>query len=74
MDEYLSVETLAARLGLDRATIWRQVAQRRLPSPVYVASRSPRWRWSEIEATLEQTRALPREAQARRRRAAAAAD
>jgi hypothetical protein len=45
------------------------VNEGRLPAPVYVAPRAPRWFRSELIAALEATRALPRDAAAARRAA-----
>lgn len=62
----------AALAGLSVVAFWRAVRERRLPQPVYPASRSPRWYASEIRAALEQLRLSPREAVAQRRKASLA--
>jgi predicted DNA-binding transcriptional regulator AlpA len=68
-DPLLPARDAADEVGLSLAGFWRAVAAGRLPAPVYPAPKSPRWRASELRAALEQTRALPREAMARRRAA-----
>jgi predicted DNA-binding transcriptional regulator AlpA len=68
-DPLLPAREAADEVGLSLAGFWRAVAAGRLPAPVYPSSKSPRWRASELRAALEQTRALPREALARRRSA-----
>lgn len=46
--DLLRTDDLAARLGLGRATIYRQVAAGRLPAPIRIG-RAVRWRRAEIE-------------------------
>ncbi|WP_354585010.1 helix-turn-helix transcriptional regulator [Roseomonas mucosa] len=71
-DPLLSPPKLAERLGISLPTVWRITAEGRIPRPVYLAPRMPRWRLSEVMAALETTRALPAEARAARRRRRAA--
>ena len=66
--EYLTVNQVASRLRIDRATVWRQVERGVLPDPVYVSDRSPRWIMAEIEAALLARRQSPKVAMAARRR------
>jgi len=68
-DEMLRAPDAAEAVGLSIAAFWRGVASGRLPAPLYPAPKAPRWRYSELMAALEKTRALPREAMAARRRA-----
>jgi predicted DNA-binding transcriptional regulator AlpA len=68
-DPLLPAREAAEEVGLSLAGFWRAVARGRLPAPVYPSPKSPRWRASELRAALEATRALPREAMARRRAA-----
>ncbi len=72
MSEYITVATLAERLGAHPSTVWRLVAAGTLPLPIYIGSRSPRWEWGEVTAALTRQRMAPRDAAARRRRAPAA--
>jgi predicted DNA-binding transcriptional regulator AlpA len=68
-DRLLTAREAAEAVGLSLAGLWRGVAAGRLPCPVYPLPKSPRWRASELLAAVEATRALPREAAARRRSA-----
>lgn len=68
-DSTLCLKETAEFLKTTRATVYKQVNEGRLPAPVYVAPRAPRWFRSELIAALEATRALPREARAARRAA-----
>jgi predicted DNA-binding transcriptional regulator AlpA len=63
----MTAKETAAYLGLTVPGLYLGVANGRLPKPVYPLSRSPRWHRAEIDAALEQTRALPSEARAERR-------
>jgi predicted DNA-binding transcriptional regulator AlpA len=44
--------TVAALTGRSRASVWRDVAERRLAPPVHVGARSTRWRVSDVRAAL----------------------
>jgi predicted DNA-binding transcriptional regulator AlpA len=68
-DSTLCLKETADFLKVTVATVHKQVNEGRLPAPVYVAPRAPRWFRSELIAALEATRALPREARAARRAA-----
>lgn len=48
----LSVRQVAGRLGVCVRGVWRLVAQRKIPQPVYVG-RCARWPQSEIAAYIE---------------------
>ena len=52
-DPLLSPPKLAERLGISLPTVWRITAEGRIPRPVYLAPRMPRWRLSEVMAALE---------------------
>lgn len=52
-ERLLSVKKLAEILDMSERQIWRLVAAGQFPKPVYIG-RLARWRWSEIEAHLEQ--------------------
>jgi len=63
----MTVVDVAEYLGVTEPGVYLAVKNARLPKPVYPLSRSPRWRRSEIDAALEQTRAMPGAARAERR-------
>jgi predicted DNA-binding transcriptional regulator AlpA len=66
-DPFMDVRETAAFLGLSIPSIWRNVAELRLPAPAYPAAKAPRWRRSWLLKALEETRQLPRDALAQRR-------
>lgn len=66
-DRLLTVQEVAAMLGVTVASIWRGVADGRLPQPVYPLSRSPRWIRDEVNVAVEKTRAMPATAMLARR-------
>lgn len=68
----VTVEKLVEVTDSSVHTIWRAVNSGRIPRPIYVAPRAPRWKLSEVLAALEATRATPAEARAARRRNRAA--
>ncbi len=68
-DPLLPAELAAAEVGLSLPAFWRAVASQRLPAPLYPAPKAPRWRRSELNAALDATRALPRDAMMARRAA-----
>ena len=68
-NKLVNAEGAAEAVDLSLAALWRAVAAKRLPAPVYPAPRAPRWYLHELHAALEATRALPREAMAARRTA-----
>ena len=66
----LDIRQLSRLLSPSRTTLWRMVAGQRLPQPIYLSPKSPRWRRSEIEQHI--ARLTPgRRPQARRQRGAA---
>jgi predicted DNA-binding transcriptional regulator AlpA len=66
-DPLLTAPAAADAVGLSIAAFWRGVASGRLPAPLYPAAKAPRWRYSELMAAVDATRALPREQMAIRR-------
>ena len=43
-------------LRISKRTLWRWVKEKRLPAPVYLADRCPRWDMEEVAAFLKQNR------------------
>jgi predicted DNA-binding transcriptional regulator AlpA len=56
-DPLLTAFEAAAERGQALSTFWRDVAAGRVPPAYYVSPRCPRWRRSEIRASLEACRA-----------------
>ena len=56
-DRLLRIADVQEMTGLSRASVYKMVADGRLPPPVRLSSRCVRWRESELEATID---ALPR--------------
>jgi predicted DNA-binding transcriptional regulator AlpA len=52
-DPLLCAREGAIEAGQSLSTFWRNVRAGKLPKPIYVSTRSPRWRRSEIRAALE---------------------
>ena len=48
--KFLSDRDLANRYSVGRTTIWRWLADGRLPAPVHLTPGTTRWRLSDIEA------------------------
>lgn len=61
-DPLLTAAEAAAERGQARSTFWRDVAAGRVPAAYYVTPRSPRWRRSEIIASVQATKARPKNA------------
>jgi len=59
-DPLLNAAEAAAERGQALSTFWRDVAAGRVPSAYYVSPRCPRWRRSELRASLEACRAPAR--------------
>lgn len=53
-----SIESAAER-GQGVSTFWRDVKIGRAPAPYYIGPKSPRWRQSEIRASIEATKKIP---------------
>ena len=60
-DRLVSVRETAAFLGCSVATVWRGVADNRLPQPIRIGGLT-RWSKAELAAFIEEAKAL-REAQ-----------
>jgi predicted DNA-binding transcriptional regulator AlpA len=56
-DPLLSAAEAAAERGQALSTFWRDVAAGRVPPAYYVTPKAPRWRRSELRASLEACRA-----------------
>ena len=57
MDRLLKIAEVQKMTGLSRASIYKMVADGRLPPPVRFSSRCVRWHESEVLASIE---SLPR--------------
>tara|TARA_Y100000114_G_scaffold155082_1_gene178456 strand:+ start:1315 stop:1503 length:189 start_codon:yes stop_codon:yes gene_type:complete len=55
-DRMLKVSELAEFLGVAPSTIYRWVDAGKLPRPYDIGDAAVRWRMSEVEAWLEETR------------------
>lgn len=55
-DRLLKVAELAKFLGVAPSTIYRWLESGKLPKPYQLGDAAVRWRMSEIEAWLEETR------------------
>lgn len=55
-DPLLSAREAAAERGQAKSTFWRDVTAGAAPQPYYIGPKSPRWRLSEIRASVEATR------------------
>ena len=56
-DPLLTAAESAAERGQALSTFWRDVAAGRVPPAYYVSPRCPRWRRSELRATVDACRA-----------------
>jgi predicted DNA-binding transcriptional regulator AlpA len=56
-DPLLTAAESAVERGQALSTFWRDVAAGRVPPAYYVSPRCPRWRRSELRASLESCRA-----------------
>jgi predicted DNA-binding transcriptional regulator AlpA len=48
----LSAKDAAAILGISRAQLWKLHASGRIPLPVYLGTKAPRWRADELRSWL----------------------
>jgi predicted DNA-binding transcriptional regulator AlpA len=67
-DPLLTARESAAELSISLPAFWKAVADGRLPAPIYVLPRAPRWRRSELRGTVERHRMLPVDAKMARRK------
>lgn len=51
-DPLLNVRGVASYLGRGVSTVWKDVREGRLPKPVYLSPRAPRWRLSALDAAI----------------------
>jgi predicted DNA-binding transcriptional regulator AlpA len=56
LEQLITAADVARMLGITVTSVWNGVKSKRLPKPMYVMERSPRWRPSEIKAAMELTR------------------
>lgn len=56
-DPLLTAREAALERAQGVSTFWRDVKRGRVPQPIYVTPRAPRWRLSEIVAGVEACRA-----------------
>lgn len=59
-DPLLTARESAAETGRGLSTFWRDVRAGRLPPAYYVTPRCPRWRRSELRATVDASRRAAR--------------
>lgn len=57
-DPLLNARQAAHERGQGLSTFWRDVKRGRAPQPFYVSPRSPRWRLSEIVASVDASRSV----------------
>lgn len=55
-DPLLNAREAALERAQGLSTFWRDVKRGRVPKPIYVTPRAPRWRLSEIVASVEACR------------------
>lgn len=55
-DPLLNAREAALERGQGLSSFWRDVRRGRAPKPIYVSPRAPRWRLSEIIASVEACR------------------
>lgn len=48
----LSAKGAAAALGISRAQLWKLHASGKIPLPIYLGTKAPRWRADELRAWL----------------------
>lgn len=51
-DPLLSAKEAAAESGRGVSTFWRDCRVGRLPPPIYISKKAPRWRRSELRAAI----------------------
>lgn len=70
-ERMVGAEAVAKHFDISEQTVWREVREGRFPPPVYVTSKAPRWRLSEVVAHVEANRRTPVQQQEARRAAVA---
>jgi predicted DNA-binding transcriptional regulator AlpA len=53
-EQLLTAQEVADLLKVSRRTVWRWLAQGRLPPPIRCSQRCPRWKASVLRAYLEE--------------------
>ena len=48
----LTVREVAALRRSGVSTVWRDVARRTFPKPIYISARAPRWRLADVRAIV----------------------
>jgi prophage regulatory protein len=56
-DQLLTVHCLMKLLKVSERTIWRYVAEGKLPPPIRLTSRCTRWRKSDVDQALAKAQA-----------------
>lgn len=49
LDTLLTADQLAKIMNVKKRTIWRWLAEGRIPKPIYLTRQTPRWRESEVK-------------------------
>ncbi len=49
----IDVKVVAGMLDLSQRTVWRMIADRRIPQPLRVGTRTVRWQLSQIHRWIE---------------------
>ena len=57
-DPLLTVDEASAEVNVAKSTFWREVKAGRMPAPIHVTPKCPRWKRSELRAVIEAKRAL----------------
>lgn len=70
--EWLTNEQMAQRYGISRATLWRWVRDGKIPRPLTLSTRSPRFSRRDVEAAEREFSSVSDERRALRRRLAKA--
>ena len=57
MSKLLTATELSELLKISRVQVWRATQAGKLPKPIYLGPKSPRWRSDEIDAVIERASA-----------------
>ena len=57
-DPLLNVDEASAEVNVAKSTFWREVKAGRMPAPIHVTPKCPRWKRSELRAAIEAKRIL----------------